>query len=369
MAIELLETFANQILVGVPLKFSVLDEAGNLLLAAGKTVSNDSQCEMLQRRGMFAEFEEPEEDEEVLDRPLTVFDRWERTTRQLDRLLGSLGKAGFPGRCVAFAEELMALVERDPDIAIYTAVRQDPAKRMRWGLNHVLHCALLGQLAATRVGWPREKVTRLVCAALTMNLAIIAVQGRFALVGRITEGQRERIQAHPQMAFDRLREAGVEDGEWLRAVLEHHERVGGGGYPEGIAQPSELAQALRLLDTFMSKISARAGRPAMAVQEAARQLFAEARDNPLAAGVIKEFGIVPPGHNVKLASGELGVVIRRGATAHAPLVAAVTDVRGKPVITTHKRDTAQPAYAIRALDPDPRHLQRIPAERLYGLIE
>ena len=194
MAIELLETFADQILVGAPLKFSVLDEAGNLLLAAGKTVNSDSQCEMLQRRGMFAEFEEPEDDDEALDRPLTVFDRWDRAARQLDRLLGSLGRSGFPARCQAFADEVMALVARDPDVAIYTAVRQDPAKRMRWGLNHALHCALLGQLAATRVGWPREKVGRLVRAALTMNLAIVAIQGRFALVGRITEGQRERIQ-------------------------------------------------------------------------------------------------------------------------------------------------------------------------------
>ena len=61
-------------------------------------------------------------------------------------------------------------------------------------------------------------------------------------------------------------------------------------------------------------------------------------------------------------------MIRRGAQAHTPLVAAITDARGKPVITTHRRDTSQPAWAIRAVEPNDKLLQRVPAERLYGLV-
>lgn len=369
MAFELLAVVADQLRVGVPLKFSVLDDEGQLLLARGKSVSSEGQLDMLRERGQLAEFETPDDDDGDADAaPRGLFERWQHATRRLDRLLGSLGKPGFPTRCHALADDLMALVARDPDIAIYTTVRQDPARLIDWGLNHALHCAVLGQLAATRIGWPADQVACLVRAALTMNLAIVQVQAVFARLGKITEGQRERLHVHPQLACERLREAGVDDDAWLRAVLEHHEREGGGGYPEGLHQVGELGQALRRVDSFLAKISPRAGRAAMPVQEAAKQLFTESRGHPMAAGIIKEFGIAPPGLSVQLASGELAIVIRRGASTHAPLAAAVTDARGKLVSQTQLRDTAQPAYAIRSLTPDAKALQRVPPERLYGLV-
>jgi HD-GYP domain-containing protein (c-di-GMP phosphodiesterase class II) len=369
LAIELLELVADQLKVGVPLAFSVLDDNGNLLLAAGKVLSGEAEREQLLARGIFAEFDEPEEDDEDAGRHFTLFERWQRSSKRLDRLLGSLGKPGFASRCQALAVDLQAQVARDPDIAIYITMRQDPAQLMRWGLTHAVHCAILAQLAASRIGWPPERVACLVRAALTMNLAIVPIQGLLAQVGKVSEGQRERIHAHPQLAHDRLRAAGVEDDDWLRAVLEHHERDGGGGYPEGLHQPSELAQALRLIDSFLTKISPRAGRAPMAVQDAARALLAQARTVPIAVGIIKEFGMAPPGQPVQLASGELGLVVRRGASAQAPLVAALTDGQGKPVLSTHLRDTAQPAYAIRRVGVDAKALQRVMPERLYGLVD
>lgn len=369
MAIELLAPLTGQIVVGVPLNFSVLDDAGQLLLAAQRPVANAAQREMLLSRGMFAELSDTEEDDTPEQMAAqTLFVRWERLPRRLDRLLGTLGKAGFAERCGALADALAQLVDLDPDVALYTLVRTKRTRPMDWGLQHALHCALLATLATRRLGWPAAKTRSLVCAALTMNLAIVPVLGLIAQVGRVSEGQRERIHAHPQLAHDRLRAAAVEDPVWLEAVLQHHERVGGGGYPENLAQPGEAGVALAMVDGFVNRLSPRAGRTVQKVQDAARQMFAETSGHPVAAAIIKELGIVPPGQPVQLASGELGIVIRRGATAHTPQVAAVTDRHGRPVITTHVRDTAQPAYAIRSLEPDPKALQRVPAERLYGLV-
>lgn len=70
---------------------------------------------------------------------------------------------------------------------------------------------------------------------------------------------------------------------------------------------------------------------------------------------------------MKLASGELGVVMRRGTEARTPLVAAVTDAQGRSVTTTLHRNTADPAHAITGLAADDKHLlSRVPPERLYG---
>ena len=374
MAIDLLRQVVDQILVGQPLPFGVRDEQGQLLLAKGFVVHNDAQMQHLVERGLYVDHDdEPvgtaSSGVDADQRRTTLFDLWKQTTARLDLLLASLDQEGFPARCEAFAGQLVALVQRDPDIAIYHSVRQDPNRLSLYGLSHALHCAMVGQLASTRAGWPSERVRTLVKAALTMNLAIVEVQGRFATLGRLNDTQRNQIRGHPQAAVDRLQATGVHDPEWLQAVLEHHEHPGGGGYPQNLGTLCELASVLRMADVFMAKISPRTERPALTILDAARQMFADAGGSPLAAAIIKEYGIYPPGNFVQLASGELAVVIRRGATAHTPVAAAVTDRNGIPVVRTPKRNTAEPAYAIKALVPDNKMLLRVPPERLYGLVE
>ena len=137
-------------------------------------------------------------------RRMTLFDLWKQTTARLDILLGSLPREGFVARCDTFATQLMALIDRDPDIGIYHSVRQDPKRLSLYGLNHALHCAMVGQLAARRAGWDDTRVRTLVKAALTMNLSIVEVQGRFATMGRLNDTQRDQIRAHPQAAHDQL---------------------------------------------------------------------------------------------------------------------------------------------------------------------
>lgn len=374
MAIDLLRQVVDQIKVGQPLPFGVRDEQGQLLLAKGSVVHSAAQVQHLVERGLYVDHD----DEPAgaagggagpTKRRTTLFDLWKQTTARLDLLLASLDHEGFPARCDTFAEQLMALVQRDPDIAIYHSVRQDPHRLSLYGLSHALHCAMVGQLAATRAGWPPEQVRTLVKAALTMNLAIVEVQGRFATLGRLDDAQRNQIRGHPQAAADRLQATGVHDADWLQAVLQHHERPGGGGYPANLETMGELASVLRMADVFMAKISPRTQRPALPILDAARQMFAEAGGSPLAAAIIKEYGIYPPGNFVQLASGEMAVVIRRGATAHTPVAAAVTDRNGIPVVRTPKRNTAEAAYAIKSLVADNKMMLRVPPERLYGLVE
>jgi HD-GYP domain-containing protein (c-di-GMP phosphodiesterase class II) len=375
VAIELIRMVVDQIQLGQPLPFGVRDEKGKLLLAKGSVVVSEAQLQTLRERGLYADHDDSGETAagSAGGRRLTLFDMWKQTTARLDLLLGSLSQPGFAARCDGFAGQLMALTDRDPDIGIYLSMRQDPNRLSLYGLSHALHCALVGQLAARRAGWPDTRVRTLVKAALTMNLSIVEVQGRFATMGRLNDSQRAQIRTHPQEAHDQLQAAGVDDFEWLLAVLQHHEQPGGGGYPNGMSENiSEMALLLRMADVFMAKISPRTERPAMPIQEAARQLYAEAKDVPnagvLAAAIIKEYGIFPPGNFVHLASGETAVVVRRGATAHTPVAAAVTDKNGVPMVRTLLRNTAEPAHAIRGLAAENRFLLRVPPERLYGLV-
>ena len=372
---QMLKLIPGQIVLGMPLPFGVRDENGKLLLARGQLIATESQLEALLSRGLYADATEVEasqggRSDKADTKRLTMFDLWDQAIWRLERVLKSIDQEpGFAQRCDEFASQMMGLVERDPDIAIYLSVRKDERRLAHYGLTHSLHCALVCQLMGTRSGWPVDRIRTLVKAALTMNLAIVELQGRYAVHGRLSEEQMTEIRRHPAQAVERLKAAGVDDAEWLQAVLEHHERPGGGGYPSDLKEVSEAGNVLRLADVFMAKISPRASRPAIPIQDAARQMYSESSGSPAAAAIIKEYGVYPPGNFVRLASGELAIVIRRGVTALTPVAAAITDKTGAPTINTKQRDTSQPAYAIKGIEANSALALRVPPERLYGLVE
>lgn len=363
---------SGEIRVGQPLPFDILNADGVLLLARGQVVASAAQLAQLVERGATVEEAELERVQAVKaahpDRPFTLFDLWAQAPTRLETLLGSVAEAGFDQRLDRFTSDFIALARRDADIAIYLTVRQNPQRLQRYGLNHALHTALVAELAAGRLGWPEADRRRFVKAALTMNLAILELQGRLASSdNRLTETQRAALQAHPGAAAAALQAAGIDDPLWLEAVAQHHERRGGSGYPAGLQEPAPLAVALRLADVFMAKISPRVSREALPVQEAARQMFLEADGSPVAAAVVKEYGIFPPGDFVQLASGERAVVVRRGSDARTPKVAAITSSSGAPIVDTVPRDTREQAHAIVGPAAERRLVVRVPPERLYGL--
>lgn len=366
--------------VDVPLPFNVRDENGKLLLAQGRVVSA-SQLNVLLSRGVYVDREEYKAAAAAMaratargtaDEPrvhLTVFDQWEQSVWRLDRLLrGMDAEADFSARMDTFVTQFLRLVDQDPDVAIYVSIRQDERRMQLYGLMHALHTAVACRLAARGLGWPEDRQLTLLKAALTMNVAMLDLQGRLAIQDSpLTDEQRQQVRVHPERGYEMLRSAGVVDEGWLHAVRDHHERADGAGYPRGASDISELAIALRLADVFMAKISPRAVRPALSIQDAARQMFQESQCSPVAAAMIKGYGIYPPGDLVQLASGETAIVIRRGATAHTPLVVAITNRSGLPTANATRRDTAQPAFKITAPAINRKLALPVSAERLFQM--
>jgi hypothetical protein len=132
-----------------------------------------------------------------------------------------------------------------------------------------------------------------------------------------------------------------------------------------------MARVLRHADAFTAKISPRNIRQALTAQEAERQLFREDHAGEISTALIKAFGIHPPGDMVRLASGEIALVMRRSANARTPLAASITDRRGTPVPHTLERNTAEPDHAIVGGITDKKLLalmRHVPPQRFYGLM-
>jgi len=365
--------------IGRPLPFRVLDAHERLLLNEGHVLADEAQFESLVERGAWAERALVEAERvaraaaargAAIKPPLSLFDRWERLLWQFDKLTRAFVRREEPGSAVPlFFEVLRDLVDRDPDVALFLCVRQDDRRFALYALTHAMHCAVVVLLTGRHLGWPEARVASLACAALTMNLAMLELQATMAEQDTPpTKKQLEQIRAHPAASVALLRAAGITDADWLSAVTEHHEQPGGGGYPNALTEVGELAQVLRAADVYLAKISARAKRPPMATQMATRQLFQQRPGDPLAMAMIKTLGVHPPGSLVQLQSGEIGVVVRRPAAGPHPLVATLSDKKGKPSGETHRRDTAQPEFAVVGPLQDAKAFPRVLPERVYGVI-
>jgi HD-GYP domain-containing protein (c-di-GMP phosphodiesterase class II) len=362
--------------LGLPLPWGVRDEHGKLLLSTGHVVDSEQQLDQLLERGAFVDVEEvrasaaegAQVDTNKVKAPPNLFELWNQAGEQLRVLLQNLlANPEFVEQLDAFADQVVKLLDCNVDIGIYRAVRQGNNHHFYYAYTHALHSVVLCVVLARRLQWPVPRMMSLVKAALTMNMTMMELQGQMAAQDvPVRDSQRVEIRAHPEKAVALLTQLGVTDADWLTAVAQHHEHLDGTGYPSGRQDLSEMSITLHVVDVLTAKISPRAVREALSPQEAVRQLYREDKGGPISTAIIKEFGIYPPGDYVRLASGELGLVVQRTANAKAPIVAVITDTQGRPVAKTLRRDTGQTEFAIVATVNDKTMLKRLPPERLFG---
>jgi HD-GYP domain-containing protein (c-di-GMP phosphodiesterase class II) len=366
-------TVAREIQVGMPLRFGVRDQDGGLLLAKGFMVQSERTRDGLLARGAFVDMDELEVTastfEPPSETPLQTFtSTWDRLQNSMGGFLRSTPTQIDAMRIMECVSHVISLCDSSRDLLLFLILRHDQTRYKDYGVFHSLHVAATCGLIARRLKWSEEDRHSLVGAGLTMNMSITELQGGLAIQRRpLTQEQRQHIHRHPLEAVALLRQLGITDEKWLAAVEQHHETSTGSGYPAQLQTPTEMSQVLRYIDMFIAKLSARATRLAQLPDVAARRLFTQNQGEPLAAVVIKEFGIYPPGCYVKLASGELAIVTRGGAHAHTPVVAALTNSEGYGLVEPSRRDTSKPEHAIKEIVGESEVFVRPSWSRLHAL--
>lgn len=337
---------------GLPLPFNVRDHDCTLLLARGQVVETTEQMEALFRRGALVDIAELTSPADRVRRAQRseLPKLWTGCLAEVGEVLRTTPQDGFLNALETAAPPVLALVKRDPDLAIFQVLRQDGNEHVQYGVHHASHAAITAYLVAQRLGWNDDDAVRAFKAALTMNLAMLELQGQLAQqTTPLTPAQREAIHDHPELSRAMLELSGVTDDDWLRAVAQHHERSDGRGYPHGLREVSDFAELIQRADIYTAKLSPRATRGAIAADQAGRMMFMQEPGHPMVAALVKEFGVYPPGCWVRLASGETGLVVKRGGTVMSPIVAAMTAPTGQAYPQPLRRDTAHKSHAVHSV--------------------
>lgn len=348
----------GELQVGKPLPWPLYDRCGMLLLQRGRVIESDSQLEiLLDRSCLISEADarsartaaEPPPPPPEPKTPFEAMDALKLDIGLLHRQLLSGTASGVAERVARMAADLECAFARDTDAVLASMQLQldphDHAARQA-------HAAILCVFAARTLRLDDGIVRGLTGAALTYDVALGPLASELnGQSERLDSGQMEQVQAHPEAAARLLENAGVDDPVWLDAVLHHHERLDGSGYPHGlrgedIPCPTRL---LAIVDIYTAMLRPRTYRDAMPARMALRSIFLERGqlvDDALAAALIKELGVYPPGTLVRLANDEIGIVVRRGEDATHPLVFRLMTAEGYRASVTVARDTREPEFRI-----------------------
>ncbi|MFT3717566.1 HD-GYP domain-containing protein [Pseudorhodoferax sp.] len=263
--------------------------------------------------------------------------------------------AEFPRKVRQYDRWIQDLLQHDMDTGLYLLVQLASNRSLGYSSAHALVCAVLCHVAAAELALPAHERESLVGAALTMNLAMTALQNQLAeQAGRPSAAQQVQIDTHGRVGSLLLRELGVDDTAWLQAVAAHHERTAPGPLQE-LAPAQRLVRVLQVVDRYGALLSPRRTRAACSVVETVRALLSrdDGAREPVGMALVRAIGLCPPGSFVRLDSGEVALVLRRGSRPSQPLLAIVLGRGGERLRVPRLRRAACGGPSIRsAITPD-----------------
>lgn len=139
--------------------------------------------------------------------------------------------------------------------------------------EHSVRVASVATSVGEQMGLSVARVGRLRLASLLHDVGMLGVPDTIlAKPGPLDPGEWEVIRAHPQNGYELIAEAVHADV--AEAVLTHHERIDGSGYPAGLSGTDipELGRIVLLADAFDAMTNARPYQRAMDPLEALSEM-------------------------------------------------------------------------------------------------
>ncbi len=348
----------SELAIGQAVPWRIFDRDMRLLVREGTVITSEKQIDALMMRGALRYDviepqtrsrlrEQHQSPEQRAARQADPFDPYHELAERLQRIFDAVvatpdSLTGHLTELRNLGDILFRLVKAEPEkaIAVVHLVHE-----YRYHVIHPIHCAILLSLLELREQQGPEHSRSVVCAALTQNIGMNAMQDELDnQLFELSEAQLARIRRHPSLGVEMLEAAGVEDELWLTLVVQHHEQEGGNGYPFKLRgeQILEEAKLLSLVDRYTAMLLERPDREGRSAQAILKLLYRESRfgENPLHLRLIGELGVYPPGTFVRLRSGETAhVVARSGGESGKPLVVSYINSRGMRLDPPRLRDT------------------------------
>jgi len=364
MAVRLLTE--NDLEINRPLKWPIYNSKGKLLFKRGTIFHSGSQIREVVASRSIIKVLEDEVEAAIIDDSMSPFQQIELVLNRIDDIYQSILQSPSSSSdsiddLLSISKDIITLCKFDIDATIGSI---HVGETRKYTVIHPLSCAIISYSIASKLGLSKQKITVLICAALTSNLGMYELQNELVdQKSTLTKEQRKEVEKHTMRSAVLLKRIGTTDELWMEIVLQHHEKEDGSGYPRRLSGEDFIQEAriLGIADRYHAMVSPREYREGFSPTEALKRIFVDRGkevDEGISALLIKEMGIFPPGSFVTLANDEIAIVVRRSENRKHPLVKSIIDAGGKVYKTPISRDSSDKAFRITGLSNPPKKYQQ-----------
>lgn len=184
--------------------------------------------------------------------------------------------------------------------------------------------ASLAAMLAARIGLDMDTTGQICTGALLMDVGI----------ARIIAGSSHEYEKHPVFSYVLLKDLPFVTPVTASIVLQHHERLDGSGFPQGLKADdiSTGARIVAVAETYYSLISSRPNHESWSRQDAMEYIMAfggDLFDADVVQAFVRSVPAYPTGILVRLNTGETGYVVDAGiGQIGRPTLRIVADENG-----------------------------------------
>ena len=285
----------------------VINNDGKLMLKEGQKVTSKG-IEILDKLGISYVYIKDEYCfSEKKNKYTTKIDYFYKSIRQLENLANKsmIGIANFSDVqdamyiATQFVEDVLA--EKDN-----LKISYEPNKlSVNPIIEQTIYVAIMAVILGAKMKLSKEKLVKLCIATLLKDIALISANAKVS---------RDVVfLKHPILSYKYLKENYSIDEEILEAILHHHERTDGSGYPNKLKgeEINLLARIISVVDTYYEiKINhTMLGNPHGVLEENLKKIFQKLDMNVLGY-FLKNVEIFTLDSMVILNNGDIGVIIK-----------------------------------------------------------
>jgi putative nucleotidyltransferase with HDIG domain len=205
----------------------------------------------------------------------------------------------------------------------------------RYTAQHCINVAILSMGLAASLGWGTKEIEMAGLAGLLHDLGKMRLDlSILNKKGSLTPEEFEHVKQHTQFGYDMLKSDALVPEAVAQAVLTHHERPDGKGYPAGLSGEliNPLSRVISIIDAYDAITSTRVYDPARSHHEALGILWKNRGtqfDKTFVECLTQFMGWVTPGTLVRLSNDALAIVVESpSARGFRPLVRLLVSERG-----------------------------------------
>ncbi len=272
-----------------------------------------------------------------------------RSTDLLEKLISDIriGQSFEVERVEEIVEGMVESIVRNPDALMWVArLREQDISTYGHGLQVSVYLTAFGR----HLGFPKAHLEILAQVGLLLDVGKIRLPKELLeKQGRLTPEEFDEVKAHVQHGLDILAQTPNFDPEVIEGIAQHHERMNGSGYPNGLVgdEIGVIGRMAGIVDCFAALTNHRPYASAVSSYEALRSITGWGGDffhEALVQQFVSSVGVFPVGSLIELSTGEVAVVVAHNKLRRLkPRVLVVTGPDKTPV--------AHPAMVDLLYDP------------------